>query len=176
MHDGSVYITGKHIDLRQANLEDAAFILSLRTDATLNIHMNPVADDLDAQRAWMKSQDKPNNFYFIILDKSAQSCGTLRLYDGGADFFHGASWILKKGAPFFASIESFYRVFDFGFEYFGCPICYFTATKANTSLVQFYERMKAERIDEDETLYYLRIDKAGFYHFFERYKHHIGID
>jgi len=47
-------VLGKTLAFRDARVEDAAFVLSLRTDPEKSRYLSAATPDLDAQRAWLQ--------------------------------------------------------------------------------------------------------------------------
>lgn len=75
-------ITGKYTYLRHVQVEDAEFILSLRTDPLNSRYINDTENDLDLQIEWIKmQQSKPDNYYFVICDLNNNSIGVIALYN-----------------------------------------------------------------------------------------------
>ena len=99
-------ILGTNIDLRPVEIDDAAFILSLRLDPELNQYLSQVENDLDKQREWIKSHRLySKDFYFIIQNKTRKPVGTIRVYDIKDSIFCWGSWIVVPEARKYASFE-----------------------------------------------------------------------
>lgn len=108
-------IEGKYINLREAEISDSAFILSLRTDSKKSRFVHKVDDDLQKQMEYMqryKAQD--NEWHFIAEDKQGKSLGTNRIYptynklalDSNLGFYEIGSWIMSNEAGFLQVLES----------------------------------------------------------------------
>jgi len=151
-------ITGKNINLRLAEIDDAEFILSLRTDKDLSQFISSVDGSLDSQIAWLKEYKKKENekseYYFIIEDKKHDSLGTIRLYEIKDDSFCWGSWILSKDALQFAAIESALLLYDFAFLRLGFKSSHFEVRKENASVVAFHKRFGATVESSDDLNYY----------------------
>lgn len=79
-------IFGKYAYLRQVQVEDAEFILSLRTDPFNSRYINDTENDLDLQIEWIKmQQSKPDDYYFMICDLNYNRKGVIALYNFNHD-------------------------------------------------------------------------------------------
>lgn len=75
-------IFGKYTYLRHVEVEDAEFILSLRTDPLNSRYINDTENDLDLQVEWIKMQQfKHNDYYFVICDIYNNRKGLIALYN-----------------------------------------------------------------------------------------------
>lgn len=60
-------VVGKTLTFRDANVDDAAFILSLRTDKEKSRYLSAVSGELADQQAWLKRYAHVDDqAYFII--------------------------------------------------------------------------------------------------------------
>lgn len=159
-------ITGKSIQLRTVEKNDAQFILSLRLDDALNKYLSPVSHDLQTQYNWIdkyKIKEKESReFYFIIQTKDGESLGTVRIYDIRGNSFCWGSWILKQGAPVYAAIETALCVYVFGFEVLGHEQSHFDVRKDNAKVNAFHRAFGAVLDSEDELNYYYHIPRWSF--------------
>ena len=144
-------ITGKTLVLRNASTSDANFVHGLRIDEEKSRHLSKVTDNVDAQVRWLENYaSKTGEAYFIIegLDKTA--LGTVRIYDAQGDSFCWGSWILSKGAPASAAIESALIVYAYALDHLGFKNSHFQVHKENESVWRFHERFGAIRHFEDD--------------------------
>ncbi len=154
-------IVGKRLIFRDACLDDAMFILKLRTDANKAKHLSFTPDDIALQEKWLETYAiSDNQAYFIIQDLMGESLGTVRLYDPQGNSFCWGSWILRKGSPSYAAIESALIVYSYTIKHLGFEQAHFEVRKENTHVWQFHERFGAELINETEQdrLYILQKD------------------
>lgn len=171
-------IEGKTICLHPVDVEDAAFILSLRMDDNLNKHLSSVQDDLGRQKEWIKQykerEKKKTEFYFVISWKSGEKWGTVRLYDfRGDSSFRWGSWIIKKGASASLAIESALCVYEFAYGSLGFNKSYFEVRKANERVVAFHKRFGAVIVDEDKLNYYFQYTKEDYHRIRTKYKRYL---
>jgi RimJ/RimL family protein N-acetyltransferase len=146
----AAWVRGRTLRFRNATSEDAAFIHSQRLDDEKSRHLSKVSSDLEAQQAWLEAYSRRGGeAYFIILSSDDQPIGTVRLYDARGESFCWGSWILAKGSPKHAAIESALMVYAYGIDHLGFSAAHFQVRKANESVWQFHERFGARRVADD---------------------------
>lgn len=146
-------IVGKSLAFRDASVSDADFIYSLRVDEEKSRHLSKVSDGVDAQVRWLENYaSKTGEAYFIIegQDPGSAALGTVRLYDAQGDSFCWGSWVLAKGAPANAAIESALMVYAYALEHLGFRNAHFQVHRGNESVWKFHERFGAVRHAEDD--------------------------
>ncbi len=144
--------------LRDATVEDADFILALRTNEEKARYLSFTSADVERQRAWLgRYASSTDQAYFIIEAMDGEPLGTVRLYDARGNSFCWGSWILKAGAPAHAAIESALMVYAYAIDHLGFEQAHFDVRKGNESVWRFHERFGAERIAEGDLDYYYRI-------------------
>lgn len=164
-------LTGKSINLRAVTVGDAAFILRLRLDASLNTHLSATDPDLGKQVAWLEQHPwGQGQYYFIVEDKSAKAVGTVRLYDFQDDSFCWGSWILLPEAPRKAAVESALLVYEFGFYQLGFLRSHFDVRKKNTRVIDFHQRLGAQIVRESELDYFFIYCRKDYEAIKERYR------
>src|SRR3569832_1279334 len=149
------YVRGKSIFLREVSVEDAEFIIGLRTDPEKNKHISATSNDIKQQIKFIasfsnsekKKKNKKNN-----RNKSRK--GTVRIYDVRDDSFCWGSWILSRDAPKKAAIESALLIYDFAFFSLHYPWAHFDVRKKNVKVVDFHKRFGASIVGEDDLNYY----------------------
>lgn len=150
-------ISGRNLVFRPAQPDDAAFILTLRTDAVKGQHLSATANDLERQRQWLRDSAKdPEQLYFMIEDRQGDRCGTVRLYNRQDESFCWGSWILKDGCPSSHSIESALMVYRYAL-FLGFRAAHFEVRKGNESVWRFHERFGATRVGADADSYHYRL-------------------
>lgn len=140
-------VHGRQLVLRNAGVADAAFILSLRTDADKSRHLSQVSGSLQDQVDWLgryaRSDDQA---YFIIEARDGTPLGTVRLYDAQGESFCWGSWILKDGAPTGAALESALLVYRYAIDALGFRAAHFDVRIDNEGVWSFHERFGACRV------------------------------
>jgi RimJ/RimL family protein N-acetyltransferase len=147
-------IIGRNLVFRNAGVNDAGFILSLRTDQHKNRFLSPTSPEIEKQVEWMrKYENATDQAYFVIENTTGEKVGTIRLYDQVGDSFCWGSWIIKDGAPFNYAVESVTILYQYALHDLGFSRSYFAVRKANRSVWQFMERFGAERKTETDVDY-----------------------
>ena len=140
--------------LRLATEADAAFLLGLRLDSSLNKNISHTSSDLAEQRAWMRSYEARHaagrEAYFVI-EVAGVPEGSIRLYDylPKSDSFCWGSWIIRPGAPMATAFQSVMIVYDLGFGPLGFARAHFDVRQANISVWKFHEKMGVTMVRED---------------------------
>lgn len=151
-------IRGNKIFFRNAIINDAEFILSLRTSESKSKFISKTEFDVMKQRQWLEEYSLDNTqAYFIILDNESKNIGTVRIYDIEGDSFCWGSWILAQNAPSSAAIESALIIYSYALE-LGFRQAHFDVRKGNHSVCRFHERFGAVKISESELDNFYTID------------------
>lgn len=148
-------IYGNNLIFKNATVDDAQFILELRTNPRISRFLSKTSSKLSDQESWLqKYESDDDQMYFIILNKSHEKIGTVRLYDKINDSFCWGSWILKEGVPSSSAIESSLMVYELALS-MGFKKAHFDVRKGNRSVWSFHERLGAVKIGEtgDDFLY-----------------------
>ena len=169
-------IIGDDLVFRDARVDDAAFILMLRTDTGKSQFLSHTQNDLGRQVAWLQGYKiDRNQAYFIIENKTGEKVGTVRLYDQVGDSFCWGSWILKQGTPASYGIESALIVYKFALAC-GFKKSHFDVRKQNTSVWRFHERFGAVRTGETEHDYLYMIGLGEIQKSLARYAKYLQQD
>lgn len=158
-------LESKSVRLRLVEEGDAEFIMSLRLDGKYNKYLSKVAPGVEAQKQWIRKykidEENRKQFYFLIERLDGTPCGTVRLYDLREDSFCWGSWILNENKTRFASVESAFLVYQFGFDTLGYEKSHFEVMKGNDGVVKFHKRMGATQTGEDELNFYFEITRPA---------------
>ncbi|WP_420024730.1 GNAT family N-acetyltransferase (plasmid) [Cereibacter azotoformans] len=137
-------VEGPTLALRLIRPEDAAYVHGLRTNPSYNRHLSEVRGTADDQRRWIEAykirEAEAREFYYIIERHDRTPCGTVRLYDIGADSFTWGSWILDHGKPPKAALESAVLSFGVGFDHLGLGSAHVDVRLGNSHAEAFYRR------------------------------------
>jgi len=168
------YVRGKSIFLREVSVEDAEFIIGLRTDPEKNKHISATSNDINQQINFIASYSKSDtDFYFMICDWNWSRLGTVRIYDVRDDSFCWGSWILSRDAPKKAAIESALLIYDFAFFSLHYPWAHFDVRKKNVKVVDFHKRFGASIVGEDDLNYYFEYDIDAYMIVREKYRRYL---
>ena len=159
---------------RNAEIADAAFILSLRTDSRKSRYLNRTSPGISRQEAWLEDYAKKDTeAYFIIETQDGEAIGTVRLYDAQGCSFCWGSWILKDGAPKSAAVESALMIYSYAIDYLWFQTAHFDVRKDNENVWRFHERFGAVRVGETVTDYLYQIDYEAILTARLRYKKYL---
>ena len=147
-------IEGSRVRLRLVDPSDAPFIHGLRVDPGLNAHLSPVDGSVASQRVWIeryKAREAAGTEYYYLIERAdGVPCGTVRLYNIGAQRFTWGSWILNEDKPPKAAIERALLSFGVGFETLGLDIADVEVRSANERAIAFYRRLGMTEVRQDE--------------------------
>lgn len=107
---------------RMVREDDAAFILSLRTDPKLSRFIHPTENDEEMQRAYLrgyKERELAGKDYYFIFFLQEEPVGLARIYNVQEKTFTFGSWLFKDGLPYWVSIAGAIIVREFAFEELG---------------------------------------------------------
>lgn len=161
-------IKSKRVQLNLVEMDDAAFILRLRTDPKLSRHISPVEDCLEKQKQWIKDyktrEANQTEFYWIIGDAKGDMFGTCRLYGRSFDenSIVGGSLIVVPNSPYYVAFEATLLGFMFAFS-LGIEKIFLDNRKENkASLHKFELSIGAIAYDEDELNVYYELSRQAF--------------
>lgn len=163
-------VVGKTLAFRDATVADAAFILSLRTDAEKSRYLSAVSGELADQQAWLERYAVADDQAYFIIEYQDEPIGTVRLYDPQGDSFCWGSWILKNGRPSQAAMESALMVYAYAIDHLGFRGAHFDVRKGNEKVWQFHERFGARRTAETALDYFYQLDGEAIAESRERYR------
>lgn len=142
-------LIGKTLEMHDAREQDAAFILSLRTDPEKSRHLSSVSARLEDQRDWLRRYARGQGQAYFIIRHAGQPIGTVRLYDGRGDSFCWGSWILTDSRPRQAAVESALMVYAFALDHLGFARTHFDVRAGNARVRAFHARMGAVQMGQD---------------------------
>lgn len=151
-------VVGKTLHFRNATVADAAFILSLRTDAGKSRYLSAVSGELAEQQAWLERYAQADDQAYFIIEYQDAPIGTVRLYGPQGESFCWGSWILHSSRPSQAAMESALMVYAYAVDHLGFNSAHFDVRKGNERVWQFHERFGAVRTTETELDYRYRIE------------------
>lgn len=150
-------VVGKTLSFRDALLDDAAFIQSLRTDAEKSRYLSAVSGELAEQQAWLKRYAQTDDQAYFIIEYQDAQIGTVRIYDQQGESFCWGSWILHSSRPSHAAMESALMVYAYAVDHLGFTEAHFDVRKGNERVWQFHERFGATRVAENEIDYFYKL-------------------
>lgn len=150
-------LKSKTIYFRLAEVSDAEFILSLRTNNHFNRYLSRVDNDVDKQKEWLidyKKREELGKEYYFIIQRNSDSIpiGTVRVYDfiREENSFCWGSWILNENKTRYAALECALLIYDFAFIELGFKRCHMDIRKQNIKVIEYHKRLGVKIIDETE--------------------------
>jgi hypothetical protein len=155
------FVRGRTLAFRNARVEDAPFILSLRTNRSIARYLARTSEHLSDQIDWLnRYAHDEQQCYFIIEDLDRRQLGTVRLYDADGVTFTWGSWIMCDEAPTFAAVESMAMVYLYA-KQLGFARAAIDVRRGNRSVWRFHEWFGAQRIGETELDYLYLVTPEG---------------
>jgi RimJ/RimL family protein N-acetyltransferase len=143
----SISLTCVGYRLRPVAIEDAAFIVALRTDPLLNRFVHEISPRVEDQVAWLESYFlRPDDYYFIVEDAdSSEPQGTIGLYnlDPDSNCAEWGRWILKRDSM--AALESAWLIYEAGFSKLRLASLCSRTLAENLAVVSFHDSFGACR-------------------------------
>ena len=156
-------IIGKTINLREIEITDAEFVLSLRCDEKKAKHLHKTENNISKQVEYIKKcKTLDNEWYFIIERKNGEKIGTYRIYDIQKESFCIGSWLMINGTLSEEMLEADYQVRMFGFNKLNMDKIHFDVRKGNKKVIQYHKLMGAKITGETELDYLFECSKEDF--------------
>lgn len=163
-------ILGNLYRLRDAKVQDAAFIVSLRTDEKKRRYLSVTSPEIAQQEVWLERYARDDTqAYFVIETAAGEPQGTIRMYDQRDDRFCFGSWVIKAGAPVACAVESVLMLYHYALDILGFSRSYFAVRKANMSVWRFMEQFGAHRSGETDIDYWYETERESVERAFVRY-------
>ena len=144
-HD--LHVRGFAFGLRPITLEDAEFIVQLRSDPDRTRFLHPIPLSIEAQRAYLEQYfDRENDYYFVVeRDRDSSREGLVGIYhvdpeEGTAEW---GRWILRAAS--LASVESALRTYQAAFECLHLEEVRAHTVVDNRSVVSFHDHCGLRR-------------------------------
>jgi len=165
-------VTGASLMLRNATIDDAAFILSLRLDPAKNRYLAQTSPRLDDQINWLRRyESRHDQAYFVICDEASTPLGCVRLYEPSGRSYRWGSWLMLSGLSPLVSIESNLLVYAYG-QWLGFNEARFDVRRSNRSVWKFHERFSgATRVHETELDYFYVMGERQIDLLLAKYEH-----
>ncbi len=156
-------IEGKYTNIREVEIGDAEFILSLRCDEKKSRFLHKTEYNIEAQQNYIKSKKGlSTEWYFIIEDKNNIPIGTYRIYDLKEDSFCIGSWLMVDGATPEQTLEGEYLVKMFAFQQTGFQKFHFDVRKDNKKVLRFHKMFGAKQTGETDLDYLFKCTKEDY--------------
>lgn len=153
------------IDARLVQVDDAEFILGLRTNEKLSRHIHATSNDIEQQKSWMRSykerEAKGEDYYFIY---SFNGCdfAVNRIYDINTARGTGGSWLCQQGTEVEHSMATLLIMRDILFEVLDLDYDVFDVRKNNKIVQKTHLLLGAKKIGETELDYLYSLSKEDY--------------
>jgi len=156
-------LEGKYVNLREVELDDAAFILALRCDEKKSRFLHKTENNLQKQIDYLKRyKTLDNEWYFIIENKQHEPLGTSRIYDVKEKQYTGGSWLMKDGSLPEEAIEGALLAREMAFERIGFEKDCFNVSKGNNKVIRFHKLSGAKVVAENDIDYFFEITRETY--------------
>jgi RimJ/RimL family protein N-acetyltransferase len=135
------------VRLRPIDLEDAAFVVALRTNVARARFLHPIPPDIAAQERWLTTYfDRRGDYYFVAERESDHRReGLISVYDLD-EKTHAAEWgrwIFRPDSS--ASIAAAVQLFDLAFHVIGLDRLLARTVAEHEALIRFHDSTGATR-------------------------------
>lgn len=138
----SYSISGYHTRLRPATMDDAEFIVRLRTRPGVIGNVGDTRADPAQQREWLRAyEQREGDYYFMIETEAGTAVGTIGLYDVHNDAAEWGRWIILPGVP--AAVPSCILIYRFAFEVLRLREVRGNIVESNRRVISFHQRFGA---------------------------------
>ncbi len=156
-------LEGKYVNLREVEIDDAAFILSLRCDEKKARFLHKTENNLEKQIEYLKRyKTLDNEWYFIIENKRHEPLGTTRIYNVCGNQYTSGSWLMKDGSLPEETLEGALLTGQMAYEVLGFEKDCFDVRKGNKKVIRFHLSGGAKIVGEDEDNYYFEKTKENY--------------
>jgi RimJ/RimL family protein N-acetyltransferase len=153
---------------RLVELEDAAFIVDLRSNEKLSRFLSKTSHQVTDQENWIKKyktrEGLSQEFYFVTIDEDGRKIGLGRIYNmlHPESSFEIGSWLYMPEASMRAPILGDLAIRDYGFEVLKFRNCHFEVRKENLTVVRYHRNFAPELTGEDDLNYYFKLSYENY--------------
>lgn len=144
------------IDARMVNESDAEFILSLRTNPTLNQYIHATDNDVEKQRDWIrayKQREAEGLEYYFLYSMDGMPFGLDRVYriNQSANSYVWGSWVCKPDITSAQLLLQYVSSTDIINNHIGLDLCEYNVDKGNLKVLYFHRKtLRSNEIGETE--------------------------
>lgn len=143
-------IFGKNLYLRNITVDDAEFVLDLRTDPIKSKHLSATSDRVEDQVNWIRSYaHHKDQAYFVVCDKRHNRLGCIRMYDFLGNSYCWGSWLMINGLGPLVAIESALLVYAYG-KFLGFTEARIDVRQENVHVWKFHERFSGAQLMKED--------------------------
>lgn len=156
-------IEGKYVNLREVEIEDAEFILKLRTSEKGIKFLHKTDPDINKQVEYIKKYKTfDNEWYFIVESKDKKPLGCLSVYDIQGSSACTGRWIMADNAKIQESIESDLLLKDFTYNVLGMDCIRMDTRHENKNIINYFKMWNCQIIRCDDELIYFNLPKETY--------------
>ena len=157
------FARGKYVNIREVEVQDAEFILSLRCNENKARFINKTDNDIAKQKQYIKRYKTLNDeYYFIVTDKKHSSIGTIRMYELGNNDFVSGSWLMVKESSAEQVLEGNFLMLNFAYYALNYRKFRFDVRVENKKVAAFHQIMGATVVSKSELDYFFEADLATY--------------
>lgn len=144
------------ITLRPVHLEDAAQIVSMRSDSVQSRFVHAISPVVEDQVLWLTRYLARFGDYYFVVERSRDGRfeGTIGLYDLADDKAEFGRWFLKPGS--LAAPASAMLIYHIAFEKLGLSEVYCRTVEDNKAVISFHDACGARRVQVIQDAFVLR--------------------
>jgi RimJ/RimL family protein N-acetyltransferase len=155
-HD--ITMRGAAFYLRPVTIDDAEFIVSLRSDENLTRFLPPLTGSVEDQIRWLDSYfQKEGDFYFVICaTRDDAPHGLISIYNQNTERNEAewGRWLVRTGS--LAAPESVLLLTKVGFDVLGLKRLYCRSIVDNKGVVSFHQGYGARECNRIENAFVIR--------------------
>lgn len=160
------------LSYRLVDVEDASFILSLRTDERLARHIHPTEPDIRKQEEWTrkyKEREAAGTDYYFIYFLDSTPVGVNRVYNIFEYYGTEGSWICAPGSDPQVVLSTYLILHDTMFGEIGLDLSVFDVRKDNKKVNRMHKMFGAVTVGESDIDYYYTLNKNTYFERRERF-------
>lgn len=153
------------LQVRLVQIDDAEFIVSLRTDPRLSHHISSTSPDIEQQRQWIidyKKREEAGIEYYFLIQVDGIPIGTDRIYNIDGNKFMSGSWIFSTEAPIGASVLGGIICKEIAYNELGLERDTADIRKDNKRVIRYNMSYEPTITGEDDLNIYLEFSKEKF--------------
>lgn len=144
-------LEGKYVNLREAEVEDAAFILKLRTTGKGAKFLHKTSNDIQKQIEYLERyKTLDNEWYFIVTNKSGEPIGCLGVYDIQGDSVCTGRWVMIKATDSRNGIEGDLLLKKFVFNTLKATELRTDTRFSNKNMINYFRLWGCKIVSQDD--------------------------
>lgn len=153
------------VKARFVRVDDAQFILNLRTDPELNKHISKTETDLDAQKHWIENylkRELSGSEYYFLITHNEQRAGTVRLYNIDEFSCTSGSWLFSKGVHSLVPLLADSLAYEYCFKVLKKQSVKFDVRLNNRKVINYHRFKQLTVLGRDEQNEYYSMTQADW--------------